>query len=323
MTPATCLVVMYHYVRDSAATPFPGIRALAPSLFERQLDWLQAEHTPIDLATLTAALDGRRALPPRAALLTFDDGFTDHFETVFPILRARGLSGTFFIAEHACLGHDVLNVHKTHFLLAHLGAEAFGHEVQAEGARLAESPRTAAVFGPDRWEHADERRIKHLLNYELSVADATRVLDRLFRQHLGSPEAFARDLYLQPEMIRDMAAGGMTFGYHTRSHRMLSRLPPAEQEDELRPGPAWIRALTGQADVPFCYPWGGPETYTPDTVRLLSKLGYSVAFNTVRRRVDTASVRRYELPRLDTRDLPPHTSGDGAAAMAAAEGEGV
>ena len=65
------------------------------------------------------------------------------------------------------------------------------------------------------------------------------------------------------------------------------------------------------------------ETYTPDTVRLLAELGYSVAFNTVRRRVDTASVRRYELPRLDTRDLPPHTSGDEAAAMAAAEGEGV
>jgi peptidoglycan/xylan/chitin deacetylase (PgdA/CDA1 family) len=314
---------MYHYVRDSAATAFPGIRALAPALFERQLDWLQAEHTPIDLAALTAALDGRRELPPRAALLTFDDGFTDHFETVFPVLRRRGLSGTFFVAENACLGHDVLNVHKTHFLLARLGADAFGHEVQAEGARLAESPRTAAVFGLDRWEHADERRVKHLLNYELPVADATRVLDRLFRQHLGSPEAFARRLYLQPEMIRAMSEGGMSFGYHTRSHRMLSRLSAAEQEDELRPGPAWIRALTGQADVPFCYPWGGRETYTTDTVRLLADLGYSMAFNTVRRQVDTSADGRYELPRLDTRDLPPHTSSDEAAAVAAAEGEGA
>jgi peptidoglycan/xylan/chitin deacetylase (PgdA/CDA1 family) len=314
---------MYHYVRDSAATPFPGIRALAPALFERQLDWLQDEHTPIDLATLTAAIDGRRELPPRAALLTFDDGFTDHFETVFPALRRRGLSGTFFVAENACLRHELLNVHKTHFLLARLGADAFGHEVQAEGARLAESPRTAAVFGLDQWEHADERRIKHLLNYELPVPDATRVLDRLFRHHLGSPEAFARGLYLQPEMIRLMAAEGMTFGYHTRSHRMLSRLSTAEQEDELRPGPAWIRALTGQADVPFCYPWGGRETYTAETVRLLAELGYSVAFNTVRRQVDTSADGRYEVPRLDTRDLPPHTSSDEAAAVAAAEGEGA
>jgi peptidoglycan/xylan/chitin deacetylase (PgdA/CDA1 family) len=248
---------MYHYVRDSAATAFPGIRALAPALFERQLDWLQAEYTPIDLGTLTAALDGKRTLPPRAALLTFDDGFTDHFDTAFPVLRARGLSGTFFVSENACLGQDVLNVHKTHFLLAHLGAETFGHAVQAEGARLAESPATAAVFGPDHWEHADERRVKHLLNYELPVADATRLLDRLFRQHLGSAEAFASRLYLQPDMIRTMSAAGMSFGYHTRSHRMLSRLSGAEQEDELRPGPAWIRSLTGQAEIPFCYPWGG------------------------------------------------------------------
>ena len=322
MTPQTCLVVMYHYVRDSAATPFPGIRALAPSLFQRQLDWLQAEHTPIDLETLRAALDGRSELPPRAALLTFDDGFTDHYETVFPVLRARGLSGTFFVAENACLGHDVLNVHKTHFLLAHLGAEAFSHEVQAEGARLADSPGTG-VFGRDHWEHADERRLKHLLNYELPVPDATRVLDRMFREHFGAPSAFARSLYLQPDMIRTMAAAGMTFGYHTRSHRMLSRLSAAEQEDELRPGPGWIRALTGQDEVPFCYPWGGLETYTTETVQLLAALGYSLAFNTVRRRVDVSFHRRYELPRLDTRDLPPHASHSEAAEVAAPEGEGA
>ena len=51
---------MYHYVRDSAATPFPEIRALPPALFEQQLDWLQAEYALVGLAELEAALDGRR-----------------------------------------------------------------------------------------------------------------------------------------------------------------------------------------------------------------------------------------------------------------------
>jgi hypothetical protein len=70
----------------------------------------------------------------------------------------------------------------------------------------------------------------------------------------------------------------------------------------------WIRSLTGQATVPFCYPWGGPQTYTPDTVRILKDTGYSLAFNTVRRRLNVVEDNRYEVPRVDTRDLPPYTA---------------
>jgi peptidoglycan/xylan/chitin deacetylase (PgdA/CDA1 family) len=316
VTPGQCLVVMYHYVRDTSASPFPDIRALGPDRFAQQLDWLQAERTVVDLGRLTAALDGRATLPPRAALLTFDDGFVDHHDVVLPVLRDRGLTGTFFLTEDACERHDLLNVHKTQFLLAHLGAEAFGRAVLAETASLRVGLNGSAVFGADRWEHADERAVKNLLNYELSFEDASRTLDRLFRQHLGAPDAFARGLYLNAGQVRAMAEAGMTFGYHTKSHRMLSRLNPAEQEAELRSGPAWIRRWTGQQDVSFCYPWGGPGTYTMQTPELLRELGYSVAFNTVRRHVDTAVDGRYELPRLDTRDLPPHTSDETPAATA-------
>jgi peptidoglycan/xylan/chitin deacetylase (PgdA/CDA1 family) len=306
MTPGNCLVVMYHYVRDSDATGFPGIRALAPELFERQLDWLQAEHTLVGLDRLTAALDGGTPLPPDAALLTFDDGFAEHHDVVLPALRRRGLTGTFFLTQDACAGHQLLNVHKTHFLLAHLGADAFGAAVLAESVSLGARSNGASVFGADHWEHADERAIKNLLNYELPFEDASRILDRLFQRHLGDPAAFARRLYLDASQVRTMAEAGMTFGYHTRTHRMLSRLTPEQQAGELRSGPDWIRSWTGQREVPFCYPWGGPETYTPHTVRLLGDLGYSVAFNTVRRTVDAAADGRFELPRVDTRDLPPH-----------------
>jgi hypothetical protein len=44
----SCLVAMYHYVRDVEKTPFPAIRALPPALFERQLDWLQARYRLIE-----------------------------------------------------------------------------------------------------------------------------------------------------------------------------------------------------------------------------------------------------------------------------------
>jgi hypothetical protein len=173
----------------------------------------------------------------------------------------------------------------------------------------------AGVFGADRWEAADERAIKNLLNYHLPFEDAERVLDRLFADAIGHQDAFARGLYLDETMVREMAAAGMSFGYHTRTHRMLSRLSASEQADELRDGVGWIRGLTGQAGVSFCYPWGGPQTYSADTVRLLDAFGYSMAFNTERCPAQLERDGRFELPRLDTRDLPPHTDGDMSAVL--------
>jgi peptidoglycan/xylan/chitin deacetylase (PgdA/CDA1 family) len=306
---------MYHYVRDSGSTAFPDIRALPPALFQQQLDWLQANYTLIGVADLEAAVSNGPPLPPRAALLTFDDGFVDHHSTVLPTLCERGLSGVFFLSRDAC-GETpmMLPVHKTHFLLARLGARAFGRAVLAEcQAEHVSRLDGSAVFGADHWEQADERAIKNLLNYELPFDDANRVLDALFARHIGDSRAFARDLYLDAAMVREMADSGMTFGYHTRSHRMLSRLTGVEQAGELSGGVEWIRSLTGQPTVTFCYPWGGRGTYTPETLRLLDATGYSLAFNTERRRADVASDGRFELPRIDTRDLPPYTAGEPSA----------
>ena len=321
MRSGRCLVVMYHYVRDSGATPFPGIRALPPAHFEQQLDWLQREYTVVGVEALRAALDGGPPLPPDAALLTFDDGFRDHYEAALPLLARRGLSGVFFLSHDACApAPRLLGVHQTHFLIARLGAAAFARDVLAEcalAAPAADAARGGRVFGADRWEAHDERALKHLLNYELPFAEADRVLDTLFRRHLGDPAAFASGLYLDAAQVREMARAGMVFGYHTRSHRMLSRLSQAEQAQELRGGAAWIRELTGQAHVPFCYPWGGTKTYTAETVRLLETSGYTLAFNTVRRRADLAVDNRFEIPRYDTRDLPPYTTGEHDAAAAA------
>jgi peptidoglycan/xylan/chitin deacetylase (PgdA/CDA1 family) len=318
MSRQSCLVVMYHYVRDSARTPFPGIRALAPEAFVQQLEWLQEHYEVIPLARLEAALDGRASLPPNAALLTFDDGFADHHDVVLPVLRNRGLSGVFFTSGDACgPSPKLLGVHKAHFLLARLGAETFGRAVLARCGRSGSTASAGpGVFGRDSWEESDDLAIKHLINYQLPFADAERVLEDLFAEHIGDSSSFARSLYLSPAMVGEMTAAGMVFGYHTRSHRMLSRLTLVEQEDELRAGVEWIRSLTGQRSVPFCYPWGGPRTYTGETVRLLGAVGYSLAFNTVRRRAQLGRDGRYELPRVDTRDLPPHTEHD--AVMAAA-----
>jgi peptidoglycan/xylan/chitin deacetylase (PgdA/CDA1 family) len=301
-----CTIVFYHYVRDVALTDFPDIKALSPSGFAAQLDWLQTRFDIIDGPTFERAVGSGVDFDRPTALLTFDDGFVDHYEHVFPVLRSRSLGGIFFLVG-STLGDQPLlaNVHKTHFLLSRLGAERFAREVaaalSAEGVSI-----PTAIDGRDgvyRYDEAPDVRIKRILNYEAPYPVADRVLSALFARHIGDSDAFARTLYLTSRQIREMARGGMTFGFHTESHPVLSRLTRDEQRDELRNGTQAIRDLTDQTTVSFCYPYGFRHTYNNETLETLEEFGYSMAFNTVRREAIVGQERRYELPRFDTRDV--------------------
>ena len=308
MSAPRCLVAMYHYVRDVERTAFPGMNALAPRDFRLQLDLLGQVRAPLEYGELEAAVRQRRPVARPCSLLTFDDGFVDHYETVFPELCRRRWTGVFFLVGLA-LGERprVLNVHKTHFLIARLGAEAFAAAVRAGLSRQPVAAGHTLAWRDDvyRYDPSGEQEAKHLLNYELPYEVADRVLNDLFAEHLGDDTGFARALYLSPERIREMAGAGMTFGFHTERHRVLSRLDAAGQRAELAQGAERVRELTGQRTVPFCSPSGPPHTYDATTLDVLRDAGYTLAFNTVRRLADPASDAGLELPRYDTRDLPP------------------
>lgn len=301
----SCSVVFYHYVRDARRTAFPAVNALAVSDFLRQVDHLQSIQPILDHATLEAAVNGG-PLPASSVLLTFDDGLAEHYTTVYPALRERELCGIFFIVGAALASPPrLLAVHKTHFLLAKLGVQAFaegvGERLSAGSSDLGPRPRAAEVY---RYDGDADSTTKYLLNYELSFDEADRILEGLFREHIGDSGEFAAGLYLSRGMVREMADAGMTFGFHTENHRVLSRLSRDEQRVEIGHGVHLVRDLTGQSSVPFCYPYGHPHTYNADTLAILADAGYSMAFTTVRRAADPMSDARFELPRFDTRDLP-------------------
>jgi peptidoglycan/xylan/chitin deacetylase (PgdA/CDA1 family) len=303
---------MYHYIRNTETTPFPDIKALSIADFERQLDWLQAHVRVIDYPAFEAMLYKGSPSAEDTALLTFDDGFIDHYETVMPILQERRLTGVFFVSD-STIGErpTLLNVHKTHFLLARLGAERFRSEIEAILDMVDSQIMLDRQYRRDinPYDTDENRDIKRELNYEIPFHIADMVLHTAFERHIGCPTEFARSLYISEEMIADMAARGMTFGGHTTNHRVLSRLTPEQQHKELQPGITRLHTLTAQSSMPFCYPYGHDHTYTRDTLMLLEQLGYTTAFTTTRERMVWDRRRCYELPRVNTKDLPPFIQG--------------
>ena len=93
-------VLMYHYV--SALPPNPdGIRrdlTVSPENFEAQLQYLaEAGYHAITLTDLALHLTQGYPLPEKPIILTFDDGYSDAYKVVFPLLLDYGFTATFFV----------------------------------------------------------------------------------------------------------------------------------------------------------------------------------------------------------------------------------
>ena len=112
-------IVMYHYVRDLEHSRYPRIKGLSVEGFRNQLAHIESRYTPISADDLLeAVVFPHRSLPENAILLTFDDGYSDHYENVLPLLKEGGMKACFFPMAKAILEHRVLDVNKIQFILA-------------------------------------------------------------------------------------------------------------------------------------------------------------------------------------------------------------
>ncbi len=94
-------VFLWHSVSTDPA-PWIAPFAVTPRTFTEQLDRIaDTGLTVVPLRRLVAALRGGPALPPRSAVLTFDDGFADFWWTVAPLLAARELPATLYVTTGA------------------------------------------------------------------------------------------------------------------------------------------------------------------------------------------------------------------------------
>lgn len=89
----TVPVLCYHRVG-----PQTNLMIMPRETFAAQMEYLaRNRYNVIRLADLPDFLSGKRALPPRAVVITFDDGHVSTYQHAYPILRKHGFAATFFV----------------------------------------------------------------------------------------------------------------------------------------------------------------------------------------------------------------------------------
>jgi peptidoglycan/xylan/chitin deacetylase (PgdA/CDA1 family) len=294
-------IIEYHYVRDLPRSRFPKLKAMPADDFRRQVQVLQTEFEMATLESALAFVAGSYVPSRDLCLLTFDDGFRDHFDCVFPCLEERHIQGVFFLIT-SCLDARVATVHKNHFLLAELGFELYRRRVTE---RLTSLLGRLPDFDPNlapatyRWDDKDVGQFKYLLNFVVPDGVRQSMLDEMFTECFGSEPAFAAELYLSWAEARTMQENGMIIGGHTHLHAVLSRLSPTEQWADIGTSTALLRrCLHPQRIWPFSYPYGKSDSFDDRTVHVLREMSYDCAFTTVpgfnNRQSDPFGLRRID-----------------------------
>ncbi|MEO5726394.1 MAG: polysaccharide deacetylase family protein, partial [Byssovorax sp.] len=204
----------------------------------------------VSLDELCAALGKPRSRGAhRLAALTFDDGYRDNHDVVYPLLSSLGIPFAIYVTTSF---PDRAHVPWWYLLEEHLLASssfAIEHEgrtfewrLDGPAARREAFARAEAVFKA------------------LAPRDARALSDRIFGEE--KVERCIDSLFLTWDMIRAMDAGGrVTIGAHTVDHIALTRLSTADARAQITGSKKRIEAQLGRSVRHFAYPYGalGPR----------------------------------------------------------------
>lgn len=306
-------IVMYHYVRELRRTRYPKIKGLNISEFKHQIEFLRSRYSFVSMEDVLEAIYNDKKLPQNSVLLTFDDGYIDHYRNVFPILKLNGIQGVFSMPAKILNERKLLDVNKIHYILAGCGEK----EVYENLCKKLDYYRGIEYLIPSNEEiffeiSKEENRldsvhtlfVKRALQIYLPLNLREKITDELFKECIldqsGLDEdVFIDETYMNMDQIRLMKQEGMYFAHHGYAHEWLGSMDKNDMEEDI------IKALNfwketniiNEWNWVMCYPYG---SYSEDVIKYIQEKGCKAAISTDRGLANLVKDDIFKLKRLDT-----------------------
>jgi peptidoglycan/xylan/chitin deacetylase (PgdA/CDA1 family) len=246
------VVLTFHRVLSNSdfelTTSLPGI-IVRQSTFDRLAKHISTEYEVVDLKTAAQRIASNRL---RVAF-TFDDGWDDNYSIVLPIAKAYGIPFTVFLCPGLIGCNAPFWPERIIRILAASGCSAQDPNVEATIERL-------KLYPPEEREHLIEK---------IASGNGSG----------GSQIEPVRGEMLSWKQIAEMDRAGVKFGSHTYTHQILTVAPSTVILSEIRESKGAIERNIWKLCELFAYPNGN---WTADTIRVLAREGFKLAFTTER-----------------------------------------
>jgi peptidoglycan/xylan/chitin deacetylase (PgdA/CDA1 family) len=245
--------------------------------------FLAARRTPVSLGRLLEALDEGRDLPARSVVVTFDDGYLDHFTVAAPILVNLRIPATFFLPTGYVSRAENQWVDRLYSAFRHRTRHEF--RVDDTSYDLSRAVQARQAF---------QRLQGVLLKATCPERDLhlRRVEDQL------KPEGSAPRLTMNWNEARQLLKLSPDFeiGGHSRDHLDVSAMSEADAQREIAACAGDLRRELGDAARDFSFPY---ERWTPAAQNLVRAEGFRSALGMGPEVLISHRSDRFALPRLD------------------------
>ena len=303
-------IIMYHYVRDFNLSRNKGLKGLDINEFKSQIKYLNNKYNILNPHEIHKIVRNNQTFKEDDCWLTFDDGYFDHYEYVFPLLEEYKIKASFFPPVETTKQNMILDVNKIHFILANCkNRKIIMDKIKKEYSYFNKEKNLEnfeEVINKNnlksRFDDARTVLIKQLLQTILPYNIRTEICDKLFREFVTDDiNPFIKRLYMDIKQIKEMHEYGHEIGLHGYNHFWLSSLTRKEQENEIINSlEFWKTNNIIKEKFTMCYPYGN---YNKDTLDILKKNNCLIGLTTKVKSVELKNYTPYELPRYDTNDF--------------------
>jgi peptidoglycan/xylan/chitin deacetylase (PgdA/CDA1 family) len=276
------MLLMFHGLTDCLHSGCENCqhKHLHVATFEAFLAFLARHYRIFSLDDVVDCLRAGRALPSRAVVLTFDDGFASNYELAFPLLKRYAAPAVVYLATEFVDEHQPI------------WTDRVDYAFHAAGKSPAEMI-------------AAKQRLKHLPQEQIGAAVAAleeTLGARLAASNADGVPAIYRNLSWA--QVREMQASGLVqFGAHTHTHKILGRSQPDTIAYELSESKRIIERETSVPCRHFCYPNGSHGDFSDTSERLVQAAGFESSITTLYSRIKPQP-DAFLLPRIGiTNDL--------------------
>jgi len=299
---------MYHYVRNIKKSKYPNLKGLEFSDFRKQIFYLKKNFNVLSNNQFIEILNSRKIPKKKSILLTFDDGYRDHFEYVFPFLKKQDVSAVFYPPIMCIKNKAVLDVNKIHFILAKEENRDKILDLIFLYVKkiLNKNPQQIGIEKINLLSRYDDKKtilIKRLLQHHLPLPYRKKIVDKIFKHIVHySEEEFSKILYMNKNNIQELYKNNFSIGSHGYNHYWWEKINKNEQEMEIKKSINYFKKIkVFDKNFSVCYPYG---SYNLQTLNLLKKYKIKFALTTRVGSVNKKNIKKvYELPRFDTNDF--------------------
>ena len=256
------IILMYHRVlkNNDAQIKYcqPGMYVSA-DVFEKQMRCLARHYNLLSFEALTILIRDRLPLPPKSVVVTFDDGWRDNYTVAYPVLKKYAIPAIIFLTTDYINTNKQFWFQRVKYLLTDDKIDSrqlldvilkvrkdYTYQVADDVSQylLSHSPSAATDYFIEWLKNLDPAAINEILN-------------RLAEVNNNAGEAKGDEpLMLSWAEVIEMNKGGIDFGSHGLSHRIMTGMNIEDVKTELVRSKEIIREQTGQEATIFAYPNG-------------------------------------------------------------------